>query len=165
MKTFKNNGLKKIYIAAPLFNDSERDFNKKLSVSLSSIFDVYLPQEDGGLLVNLIKSGIDNHTAYSMIFNHDINALHECDYLLIVMDGRSIDEGAAFELGVAYSLDKKCFGLQTDSRRLLTFGNNPMIQCSVSKVFASISDIVDYFNISCDIKSHSHNLVNISLVR
>lgn len=35
------------------------------------------------------------------------------------------------------ALDKLCIGLQTDIRRLLTCGNNPMIESALSVVFSS----------------------------
>ncbi len=73
----------------------------------------------------------------------DIAALKKCDFVLIVLDGRSVDEGAAFELGYAYALGKVCYGLQTDPRRLLKIGiNNPMIDCALQQVFSSVDDLV-----------------------
>jgi nucleoside 2-deoxyribosyltransferase len=62
--------------------------------------------------------------------------------LLIVLDGRTVNEGASFELGVAYALEKTCLGLQTDPRRLLPIGNNPMIDAALSQVFASIHELI-----------------------
>jgi nucleoside 2-deoxyribosyltransferase len=51
------------------------------------------------------------------------------------MDGRTIDEGAAFELGYAFALGKACVGLKTDARSLFTFGDNPMIEGAVREIF------------------------------
>jgi nucleoside 2-deoxyribosyltransferase len=61
------------------------------------------------------------------VFEGDLEAIRNSDVLLMILDGRAPDEGACFELGYAYSLNKVCVGLQTDVRRLLTIGNNPMI--------------------------------------
>ena len=55
---------------------------------------------------------------------------------------QAIDEGAAFELGYAFALGKECYGLQTDVRRLLSSGNNPMIEQSCKEIFTSINDFI-----------------------
>ena len=74
------------------------------------------------------------------IFERDICALDAATAVIIVMDGRTIDEGAAFELGYAYAHSKQCVGLQTDPRRLLPMGNNPMIAVPLNEIFASIEE-------------------------
>jgi nucleoside 2-deoxyribosyltransferase len=102
---------------------------------------VYLPQEDGGLLVDMVDRGIDLDEAGNQIFRVDTAALRECDIVLVVLDGRSVDEGAAFELGCAYMLGKECYGLQTDPRRLLKIGNNPMIDGALRQVFTNLEDL------------------------
>jgi nucleoside 2-deoxyribosyltransferase len=134
----------KLYYAAPLFSDAERSFNELVASRLRAFFDVYLPQADGGLLVNMIEQGIDPDEAARRIFSVDIKAVKECDVLLLVLDGRSIDEGAAFELGCAYMLGKSCYGLQTDPRRLLRTGNNPMIDCALRQVFLNLDDLFEW---------------------
>ncbi len=51
-----------LYFAAPLFSDAERTFNVQVVSQLSPFFDVYLPQEHGGLLVDMVDKGMDpNH--------------------------------------------------------------------------------------------------------
>lgn len=133
----------RVYIAGPLFSDAERSFNKMLKQQLSTEFDIYLPQEDGHLLVELVKNGSEPEFASKIVFNRDVMEIKECDILLIILDGRAVDEGAAFELGVAYSLGKKCVGLQTDYRRLLPLGNNPMIENSLEKIYLSTEAMLD----------------------
>ncbi|MDD2319444.1 MAG: nucleoside 2-deoxyribosyltransferase [Geobacteraceae bacterium] len=133
---------KKLYLAGPLFSEAERKYNLYLKNILCSNYSVYLPQEDGNLLVNLVNNGSELSFASKMVFNRDIHEVNNCDILLLIMDGRSIDEGAAFELGYAYSLGKICLGLQTDVRRLLPFGNNPMIENSISKIYLSVNDLL-----------------------
>ena len=46
-----------LYLAGPLFSHAELVYNKKLKGKLNRYFDVYLPQEDGELLVELIQKG------------------------------------------------------------------------------------------------------------
>lgn len=131
----------KIYLAAPLFSDCEKDFNQKLRDLLADSFHVYLPQEDGSLLVDMVSEGVSARVAGKSIFQADLEAIRSCDILLIVLDGRTIDEGASFELGYAFALGKQCYGLQTDPRRLLTHGNNPMIEHSITRIFESVSQL------------------------
>jgi len=135
---------RRLYFAAPLFNDSERTFNKQLAQRLSQYFDVFLPQEDGGLLADMVAEGIHPGVAARRVFEIDVDAVKQCDVLLIVLDGRTVDEGAAFELGCAFALGKECYGLQTDIRRLLTTGNNPMIDCGLRRVFQSIEELLTW---------------------
>jgi len=132
----------KLYIAAPLFSEAERRFNLDLKQQLSTVFRVYLPQDDGGLYTDLLRDGISAAEARSAVFRADIEELRSCDLLLIVLDGRTIDEGACFELGYAYAIGKRCIGLQTDSRRLLPSGNNPMIDSAVVEMFSSCQEIL-----------------------
>ena len=132
----------KLYLAAPLFNDMERRFNAEVADRLQEFFDVFLPQRDGGLMVEMIKDGANPSAAARKVFQIDVGALDWCDVLLIVLDGRAVDEGAAFELGYAYAQGKTCCALQTDVRRLLSFGNNPMIEGAVHELFQSVDELL-----------------------
>src|SRR5277367_6492880 len=97
-----------LYFAAPLFSDGERAFNLRVADAVGRWFDVYLPQRDGSLLANFVSRGVDISVAYQSIFDRDLQAIRECDVCLIVLDGRTVDEGAAFELGFSYALGKAC---------------------------------------------------------
>jgi nucleoside 2-deoxyribosyltransferase len=109
--------------------------------TLSVFCDVYLPQEDGALLVDLVANGTPVQEAKNAIFTRDIEAIERCDILLLVMDGRVIDEGASFELGYAYSRGKVCIGLKTDVRSLLSIGDNPMVECALRRIFGDMHEI------------------------
>jgi nucleoside 2-deoxyribosyltransferase len=134
----------KIYVAAPLFSEAEKTFNKQLKQRLLLDFDVYLPQEDGMLIVDLIKKGISFADASSMVFKADVRAIISSDFLLIVLDGRTVDEGAAMELGFAYSNGKRCIGYSTDPRSLLPDGQNPMIMGCLETTVHSIEELREY---------------------
>lgn len=134
----------RIYLAGPLFSLAERNFNHNLKKLLVPYFDVYLPQEDGGLIINMIKAGLPPKLASQKVFDIDIRAMNECDVFLIILDGRSVDEGAAFELGFAYANGKPCYGLKTDFRQLLATGNNPMIDGPLKRIFDSIEGLLDW---------------------
>jgi nucleoside 2-deoxyribosyltransferase len=133
-----------VYLAAPLFSAAELAFNLALTQRIEASLDVYLPQRDGGKLVDLIAHGVEERAAYKSIFDRDLRALEAAAALIIVLDGRAIDEGAAFELGYAYARNKQCFGIQTDPRRLLPAGNNPMIEMPLRKIFSSVEDVGEW---------------------
>ncbi len=117
-----------VYIAGPLFSESELEFNRKMNAFLKNLgFDTFLPQEDGHLLSELMEKGFKKDDAIQMIFQKDVEKIKECDIIVFVMDGRVPDEGACVEIGLAYAYNKECFGLKTDSRSLMSDIDNPLI--------------------------------------
>lgn len=138
---------KRIYLAAPLFSEAELKFNIQVKEILDSYFEVYLPQEDGGLMVDMIENGISPTSAARIVFELDIKAIQQCDILLIILDGRSIDEGAAFELGYASAMGKICIGLQTDIRKLFLYGNNPMLSGALNFILKSLDELSKWASI------------------
>jgi nucleoside 2-deoxyribosyltransferase len=133
-----------IYLAAPLFNGRERAFNEHLRDRLIINFNVFLPQEDGLLLEELVRNGMDNDVAEKTVYNADVSAMKDSDIIVAVLDGANIDEGVAFELGYGSAVGKICVGLQTDTRRQLPTGNNPMIAQSCLKIFNSIDILCNW---------------------
>ena len=136
----------RIYLAAPLFTPRERSFNAELKELLTENFDVYLPQVDGLLLADLVRRGVNIVDAEKLVFDADIASMKEVDLLLALLDGANVDEGVAFEIGFVYSLGKPCIGLQTDIRRQLPTGNNPMIGRSMSHIFLNVDELLDWGN-------------------
>lgn len=147
MSIERNQPRRKLYFAAPLFSEAELVFNHRVATLLEPFIDVYLPQRDGGLMSELVIGGSDAEIAACCVFRRDVEAILESDFLVAVLDGRAIDEGVAFELGVAYSHQKRCFALQTDSRRLATWGNNPMITGALERSFDSVDELVRWFGL------------------
>lgn len=132
----------RIYLAAPLFSDAERTFNSNVARELQKWADVFLPQRDGGLMGEMIREGISPHLAACRVFKRDLVAIRAADCLIAILDGRAIDEGVAFELGVAFCHGKRCVGLQTDPRRLAFWGNNPMITGALEHVFDAVDPLL-----------------------
>jgi len=128
----------KIYLAGPLFSAIEKLENDRLCRILEKWCDVFLPQRDGQLIPDLVRQGLDHVEAYRIVFDRDISALHACDAVVINLDGRAVDEGAAFELGIAYALGKQCVGYRTDVRVLLPWGLNPMITVPLTEIFSAV---------------------------
>lgn len=150
----------RLYLASPLFNSIELNQNENLTKILNPFFDVYLPQRDGDLVVELISKGYSISEARQQVFQNDIFALLSSDYLLINLDGRTVDEGACFELGFAYANKVKCFGFQTDIRRLLPHGNNPMIEEPLIDIFKNEEELINWAkNLIIKIKKPTPNIL------
>jgi nucleoside 2-deoxyribosyltransferase len=125
------------YFAAPLFNEMERRYNAELVEEIEKYIDVFLPQRDGGLLVKFVSEGMPVPAAEQKVFKKDLVAIGSSDLLIAVLDGSHVDEGVAFEIGYTFALGKPCVGIQTDSRRVLPTGNNPMINGALSDICLS----------------------------
>jgi nucleoside 2-deoxyribosyltransferase len=120
--------------------------DRTLADRLGLSFQVFLPQRDGQLLSDLVAGGMIPREAAEAVFSADMTALRQCRAVIAVLDGRTIDEGVAFEIGVASSLGKVCVGLQTDVRRLLPFGNNPMIECALAETFRDVAGLANWLD-------------------
>jgi nucleoside 2-deoxyribosyltransferase len=132
-----------LYFAAPLFSQAELAFNERVCAELEPFFNVYLPQRDGGLIGQTVgKGGLSAENALARTFAMDIAAIDRSDVVLLVLDGRTVDEGAAFEIGYAFAKGKVCVGLQTDPRRLVPWGNNPMITGPLVNLFSTVESLV-----------------------
>ncbi len=116
--------MRRVYLAAPLFSEAERDFNRKLRDEIKKIgFEVFLPQEDSNNKYN---------SSHQAIFEKNIAAINNSDVMVAVLDGADVDSGTAWEIGYAYATGKPVFGLRTDFRTLGIEGNvNLMIERSV----------------------------------
>ena len=132
--------LGRVYFAAPLFTPQERAFNEHLARQLEQFFHVFLPQRDGQLLPG---KELDS-TAYSALADHvfrtDVEAIRRADTLFAVLDGRTIDEGVAVEVGMAHALEKQCVGFWSDARVLLPHGINPMVRGAIQTLLRSESE-------------------------
>lgn len=132
-----------IYLAAPLFNDMERSFNERLTALLEPFAQVFLPQRDGKLMRDMLRHGMPIEAARQLVFEADVNALKGCTHVVAVLDGRTVDEGVAFEIGYARALGKICIGLKTDDRALLPSGDNPMILAGCHELFCNTIELAD----------------------
>jgi len=144
IEAFQGKSKPTMYLASPLFNSAEKHFNTILAELLAPYCTVYLPQRDGGLMADFVSQGIAPSIAAEKVFEADVKAMGSCDFLLAVLDGRTVDEGVAFEIGYVFSIGKRCYGLQTDVRRALPTGNNPMIERSLTHIFEKLPDLVDW---------------------
>jgi nucleoside 2-deoxyribosyltransferase len=130
------------YFAAPLFNDRERSFNSIVVEKLEQHVNVFLPQRDGALLADMLAAGVPRLVAERRVFDQDRQAMRSADILIAVLDGGYVDEGVAFEVGFMHAFGKPSIGLQTDVRRALPSGNNPMIAQGLSEILGDVESLV-----------------------
>lgn len=126
---------KRVYFAAPLFSQSEKDFNLKLTELLEKHgYEVFLPQRDGYLGAEL--EGMTEEEVTKLIFKKDYDEVTKADICFMNLDGRVPDEGGCVELGIAYANGKRCYAVKTDSRSVeLNMDLNPMIAGCFKKIF------------------------------
>ena len=116
--------MKKIYVAAPLFTNEEKIFNKKVQNWLKHKFHtdyVFLPQD-------YVSPKIDKHnTIWARdVFDHDTNAIYDADIICIVDNGDyHSDDGSAFEVGYAYAMNKEIIFISDspELKKSLMIGN------------------------------------------
>ena len=141
---------RRIYFAAPLFSQAERDYNLKITNILEQYdYQVFLPQRDGYLAPDL--EGLTEDEKITKIFNKDYEEVVRADIFFGILDGRVPDEGVCVELGIAYSKGKRCYGFKTDARTIeLDMDLNPMIIGCLNKLFynlngeAAIAELTEY---------------------
>jgi nucleoside 2-deoxyribosyltransferase len=104
----------RIYLAASMFTPYERAFLDDCAARLRAEgFDVFVPHEQG-------LSGRDATAA--KIFAVDAEGIETADAMLAVLDGPSIDDGTACEIGLFHGLKQRdperkgVVGLLTDLR-------------------------------------------------
>lgn len=99
------------YIAAPLFSEAERDYNRKIADLLAKYaISAYLPQEAGD------TSDTRSLLNQKEIFETNIQALEAADLIIAVLDGADADSGTAYEIGYAYAKGKRIISIRTDFR-------------------------------------------------
>ncbi len=104
----------KIYFANALFSQADINYNAQLAAqirNLSPQIDLYLPQEN---------NDINDKQAYAdskMIAQADTEKLLASDLVIAILDGNTIDNGVASEIGVAYAQKIPIIGLYTDTRQ------------------------------------------------
>jgi nucleoside 2-deoxyribosyltransferase len=107
----------RIYLAGPLFTPYERSFIDECAAQLRGAgFDVFVPHEH--------ELALDGTVTAERIFAKDWAGLSEADTVLALLDGPTIDDGTACEIGIFYALmrsdpaKKGIVGLVTDLRAL-----------------------------------------------
>lgn len=131
----------KIYLAGPLFSAAEQDFNLKLCGKLENLgYEVFLPQRYVAENVDFEKENWQK-----IIFEKNCEEIQASDLIVCILDGAIVDDGTAWEIGHAYSLNKEIYGLRTDFRIVGLEGQvNLMIGESVDKIFSSFDELINF---------------------
>lgn len=119
---------KRAYLASPLgFAASTRAFMRELQAALGAIIEVENPWDFGGPELEAAFARAHAIAGYDerQVALHAINmgiaaenaaAIRRCDLVVAVLDGVDVDSGTASEIGFAFGLGKRSFGLRTDFR-------------------------------------------------
>jgi nucleoside 2-deoxyribosyltransferase/predicted secreted protein len=139
-----------VYLAAPLFSEAERSYNRSIEELLrKNFFDVYLPQQAGD------DSEIREKAEQQLIFSKNLKALENADIIVAIIDGADADSGTAWEMGYAFARGKKVIGLRTDFRRS---GNHEKVNFMLEEsaiVVTSTNQLLDEIKSPLKVKSDS----------
>lgn len=127
----------KVFLAAPLFSEAERDFNSKVAKRLREEgFQVWLAQEAPFIHEGTFKEK-------EKIHEEDVSALKLCDVVVAVLDGVEVDSGVAFEMGYAVAVGKPVMGLKTDYRTFSKLEDvNLMLEVPLIKLCGTIEELL-----------------------
>jgi nucleoside 2-deoxyribosyltransferase len=124
----------KVYIAGPLFTEGERWFLEGVDeICTRRNFKAFLPHRD-----------VDESKSCKEIFEEDLRELRSADMVIAVLDGTDIDSGTAFEIGVAYILNKHIIGIKTDLRGMaypLEAEMNLMVRYSINRLCRNLKEL------------------------
>ncbi len=116
-----------IYLAAPLFSQIERRWNRELARLLADRLreravelEVILPQDFR------VRGRYNDRKRFEALFKKCIEAVKSADVVVAVLDGPDTDSGVAFEMGYAYALGVPVVGVRTDFRQSQEQGVNLM---------------------------------------
>jgi nucleoside 2-deoxyribosyltransferase len=122
----------RVYFAGPLFTPYERDFIDECAARLRAEgFEVFVPHEQA-----LAIDGLSSDE----IFRRDAEAVAAADVLVALLDGPSIDDGTACEIGLFHGLARSdpakrgVIGLLTDFRG----GLNLFVRGCLDEVVAAL---------------------------
>ena len=125
-----------------MFSQAELQYNEMVATQIEKIgYNVFLPQRSVYKFIELLKE-MSPAEARKKIFIKDYTAVQNADILVIILDGRTIDEGACVELGIGYTLGKICYGLKSDPRTMMNGQINPMISECLSGIYTHLNDLL-----------------------
>ena len=93
--------MSKIYLASPFFDATEcHYYHRAIEALRSAGYEVYVPQEHS------IEGGweMPNEEWAKAVYLEDVNAIRNCDVVMILNFGMYSDSGTAWEAGYAYAM-------------------------------------------------------------
>jgi nucleoside 2-deoxyribosyltransferase len=134
----------RVYFAASMFTPYERAFLDDCAARLRAEgFDVFVPHEQKGLV------GVD--VTAEAVFAADAGGVEWADAVLAVLDGPSVDDGTACEIGLFHGLKQRdperkgVVGLLTDLRgeRRGEFATNLFVRGCIDAGGGAVVDSLD----------------------
>jgi Nucleoside 2-deoxyribosyltransferase len=133
----------KIYFAGPLFTPYERGYIDECAAQLRADgFEVFVPHEH--------ELAVTEDVSAAWIFAEDRPGVEGADAMVAILDGPSVDDGTACEIGMFHALmqsddsKKGIVGLLTDIRGFR--GESTGINLFVQGVIEDAGEIVDSFD-------------------
>jgi hypothetical protein len=132
----------RVYLAGSIFTPYEREFLDDCAARLRADgFDVFVPHEQKDLV------GVD--VTAEAVFAADAGGVVDADAVLAVLDGPSVDDGTACEIGMFHALMKSdpskkgIVGLLTDIRGMRgeSTGVNLFVQGAIEDVGCIVASI------------------------
>jgi len=113
----------KVYLAAPLFTQHERRWNREVARRLEQLLhcEVILPQDFA------VGDRKNDPRHFGELFRLCVQSVRDCDAMVAVLDGADADSGTCFEAGYAYAIGKPIVGVRTDYRAQQERGTNLML--------------------------------------
>lgn len=115
-----------VYLASPLgFATSTRDFMSEIVRALSDAVEINNPWDDhrfDDAFAEITRLGsfrerVDRlHAINHQLGQGNEERIRDCDALIAVLDGADVDSGTAAEIGFAYALGMRIYGIRTDFR-------------------------------------------------
>jgi nucleoside 2-deoxyribosyltransferase len=133
----------RIYLAGPMFTPYERTFLADCAGRLRSEgFDVFVPHEHGL---------VGRDATAEAVFAVDAGGVESADAVLAVLDGPSVDDGTACEIGLFHGLKQRdperkgVVGLLTDLRgeRRGDFATNLFVRGCIDAGGGAVVDSID----------------------
>lgn len=129
----------RIYLAAPLFSQVQRQYNRSLARRLEELLprcNVILPQD---FRTGPAAASYNDRREMADLYKRCIEEVDAADIVLALLDGADADSGAAFEVGYARGRGKPVLGVRTDFRQLQIKGLNTMLAEGCSDVLCHFS--------------------------
>jgi len=126
----------KIYLSGPLFSQGEIAWGERVKRFLEDRLEnveIIWPHEI-----------VPCQASPQQIFLANLQALNECDIMVAMLDGSSVDDGTAWEIGYFFMQGKKILGIRTDFRRAGETDNsrvNLMIECSCQGIASGLEEL------------------------
>jgi nucleoside 2-deoxyribosyltransferase len=114
----------RIYLAAPLFSQVERIWNRNLAKAILEQepgWEITLPQDFR------VKGKFNDPERFPELFRRCVHSLEASRAVIAILDGADVDSGVAFEVGHASARSIPVIGVRTDYREGQEKGVNLML--------------------------------------